>query len=111
MQTENQRKYSEYVEEVREAVERETGNRVTVQKVNKNNGLVLDGLTILAEGVNVSQTIYLNGFFEEYLSDGAVAVAKRILAIYEANKPKESVDVSFFHGQGKGKSKNQNETH
>ena len=96
MQTENQRKYSEYVEEVREAVERETGNRVTVQKVNKNNGLVLDGLTILAEGVNVSPTIYLNGFFEEYLSDGAVAVAKRILAIYEANKPKESVDISFF---------------
>ncbi|MDD5948818.1 MAG: DUF5688 family protein [Lachnospiraceae bacterium] len=96
MQTENQREYSEYVEEVREAVEREIGKTVRVQKVNKNNGLVLDGLTILAEGVNVSPTIYLNGFFEEYLSDGAVAVAKRILAIYEANKPKESVDFSFF---------------
>ena len=96
MQTENQREYSEYVEEVREAVEREIGKTARVQKVNKNNGLVLDGLTILAEGVNVSPTIYLNGFFEEYLSDGAVAVAKRILAIYEANKPKESVDISFF---------------
>ena len=96
MQTENQREYSEYVEEVRKAVEREIGKTVRVQKVNKNNGLVLDGLTILAEGVNVSPTIYLNGFFEEYLSDGAVAVAKRILAIYEANKPKESVDISFF---------------
>lgn len=96
MQTENQREYSEYVEEVREAVEREIGKTVRVQKVNKNNGLVLDGLTILAEGVNVSPTIYLNGFFEEYLSDGAVAVAKRIIAIYEANKPKESVDISFF---------------
>ena len=111
MQTENQREYSEYVEEVRVAVERETGNRVVVQKINKNNGLVLDGLTILAEGVNVSPTIYLNGYYEEYLSDGAVAVAKRILAIYKANKPKELVDVNFFHGQGKGKSKNQNETH
>ena len=96
MQTENQREYSEYLKEVREAVERETGNRVVVQKINKNNGLVLDGLIILAEGVNVSPTIYLNGFFEEYLSDGAVAVAKRILAIYEAKKPKESVDVSLF---------------
>lgn len=96
MQRENQRKYNEYVEKVKEAVERETGNRVTVQKVNKNNGLVFDGLTILAEGINVSPTIYLNGFYEEYLSDGAVAVAKRILAIYEANKPKESVDISFF---------------
>lgn len=96
MQTENQRKYNKYVEEVREAVEREIGKPVTVQKVNKNNGLVLDGLTIMTEGVNLSPTIYLNGFFEEYLSDGAVAVAKRILAIYEANKPKESVDISFF---------------
>ena len=96
MQTENQREYNKYVEEVREAVERETGNRVVVQKINKNNGLVLDGLTILAEGVNVSPTIYLNGFFEEYLSDGAVAVAKRIIAIYEANKPSKSFDVSFF---------------
>lgn len=96
MQTENQKEYKEYVEAVKEAVERETGKRVMVQKINKNNGLVLDGLTILSEEVNVSPTIYLNGFFEEYLSDGAVAVAKRILAIYEANKPKESVDVSFF---------------
>ena len=49
MQTENQRKYNKYVEEVREAVEREIGKPVTVQKVNKNNGLVLDGLTIMTE--------------------------------------------------------------
>lgn len=96
MQTENQREYSEYVEEVREAVEREIGKTVRVQKVNKNNGLVLDGLTILAEGVNVSPTIYLNDFFEEYLTSGANTVAERIIAIYEANKPKESVDISFF---------------
>lgn len=96
MQTENERKYNEYVEEVREAVERETGKRVVVQKVNKNNGLVLDGLTIFSDEVNLAPTIYLNGYYEDYLSDGAVAVAKRIIAIYEANKPSESVDVSFF---------------
>lgn len=96
MQKENQRKYNEYVEEVRETVERETGKQVRVQKINKNNGLVLDGLTIIAEGVNIAPTIYLNDYYEDYLSDGAVAVAKRIIATYEANKPKESVDISFF---------------
>lgn len=96
MQTVNQRKYNEYVEEVREAVERKLGGKVVVQKVNKNNGLVLDGLTIMTEGVNLSPTIYLNGYYEDYLSDGAVEVAKRIIAIYEANKPKESIDISFF---------------
>lgn len=37
MQTENLRKYNEYVEEVKKAVERETGKRVAVQKVDKNN--------------------------------------------------------------------------
>lgn len=96
MQTENQRKYNEYVEEVKEAVEKETGKRVIVQKVTKNNGVVLDGLTILTEELNVAPTIYLNDYYEEYLSDGAVAVAKRIIAVYEANKPSESVDISFF---------------
>lgn len=44
MQTDNQRKYNEYVEEVRETVERKLESSVTVQKVTKNNGLVLDGI-------------------------------------------------------------------
>lgn len=96
MQRENLRQYKEYVEKVRDAVERETGKQVLIQKVNKNNGLVLDGLTIMAEGVNIAPTIYLNDYYEDYLSDGAVAVAKRIIATYEVHKPKESVDVSFF---------------
>lgn len=96
MQTDNQRKYNEYVEEVREAVERKLESTVTVQKFTKNNGLVLDGLTIMTEGVNLSPTIYLNGYYEDYLSDGADAVAKRIITIYEANKPKESIDIRFF---------------
>lgn len=96
MQTVNQRKYNAYVEEVRTVVERKVGGSVTVQKVNKNNGLVLDGLTIMQEGVNLAPTIYLNGYYEDYLSYGAVEVAKKIITIYEANKPKESIDISFF---------------
>ena len=96
MQTQNQREYKEYMEQIKEAVERKTGKQVTVQKVNKNNGLMLDGLTILSEEVNVSPTIYLNDFFEEYLTSGANTVAERIIAIYEENKPKEPIDVSFF---------------
>ena len=96
MQTENQREYKEYVEKVRETVERKTGKQVSVQKINKNNGLVLDGLTIMEEGINIAPTIYLNGYYEEYLLSGVDAVANRIIASYEANKPKESVDVSFF---------------
>ena len=88
----------DFAEVVKVAMEAHFGQdyRVTVQSVNKNNGVTLVGISIMSKGTNIAPTIYLNGFFEEYLSDGAVAVAKRIIAIYEANKPKESVDISFF---------------
>lgn len=41
---------------------------VTIRPVNvqKNNGLVLDGLTIQSEDSNVAPNIYLNGYFEDY---------------------------------------------
>lgn len=96
MQTDNQRMYKEYMEQMKVAVERKTGKRVLVQKVSKNNGLVLDGLTILSEEVDVSPTIYLNGFFEEYLDNGLSTVVEKVIAIYETNKPKKAVDISFF---------------
>ena len=40
--------------------------RVSVQDVNKNNGLVLTGLTILKKDCNIAPTIYLNQAFEQY---------------------------------------------
>lgn len=96
MQAVDQKKYSKYLEEVREAVESRVGGSVTIRKVNKNNGLVMDGLTITQKGVNIAPTIYLNSYFEDYISEGAAATAERIIAVYEDNKPKESIDVSFF---------------
>lgn len=96
MQAVDQGKYSEYLEEVREVVESRVGGSVIIRKVNKNNGLVLDGLTIAQEGVNIAPTIYLNSYFEDYISEGAAVTAERIIAVYEDKKPKESIDVSFF---------------
>lgn len=96
MQAVDQKKYSKYLEEVREAVESRVGGSVTIRKVNKNNGLVMDGLTIAQEGVNIAPTIYLNSYFEDYISEGAAVTAERIIAVYEDKKPKESIDVSFF---------------
>lgn len=96
MQKADQEKYSEYLEKVRELVEMEVGGSVTIRKINKNNGFVLDGLTIMQEGVNIAPVIYLNGYYKDYLSEGAVAVAEKVIAVYEDNKTRESVDISFF---------------
>lgn len=96
MQNETKIPYQKYILAVRNEVERRTGLQVGIQRIKKNNGLELDGLTILEEGMNVSPTIYLNGFFEEYLEKGVHAVAEKIIAVYERNKPKQPLDISFF---------------
>lgn len=96
MQKADQEKYGEYLEKVRELVEMEVGGSVTIRKINKNNGFVLDGLTIMQEGVNIAPVIYLNGYYKDYLSEGAVAVAEKVIAVYEDNKTREPVDISFF---------------
>ena len=88
--------YEKYVELVTKEVAERTGLRVAVQKINKNNGLVLDGLTILGEDTNVSPTIYLNDYYEEFLKHGVKSVAGRIIGIYGAYKPKDMFDISIF---------------
>lgn len=80
------------VEQVRERVE----GRVILQKVTKNNSLELDGLTIVAEDVNVSPTIYLNYYYDKFLASGISAVINEIIEVYEKNKPKTSFDCSVF---------------
>lgn len=73
------------------------GYDVRLQEVQKNNGVKLQGLLILAEKQNVSPTIYLKPFWEAY--EGGVSMAelvRRILQIYREDTPGGSVDMSFF---------------
>ena len=91
---ENNISYNEYLELVKQEVSARTGKRVQLQKVTKNNGLELDGLTIISEDTNVSPTIYLNGYYNEFLTDGIEAVAKKVIAVYKENKPEISFDLS-----------------
>lgn len=70
---------------------------VRIQEVQKNNGVILQGLLILSEKQNVSPTIYLKPFWEAY--EGGVAFAelvRRMLQIYREDMPEQSIDMSFF---------------
>ena len=93
---ENNITYNEYLELVKQEVAVRTGKRVQLQKVTKNNGLELDGLTIISEDTNVSPTIYLNGYYNEFLTDGMEAVAEKVIAIYKENKPEIPFDISLI---------------
>lgn len=78
----------------------------TVQKVCKNNGVVLYGLTILKAGQNASPTIYLEIFLEMY-EEGVPfsTIIDKILKTYEKGMPKSKIDMDFFRDYDKIKDK------
>ncbi|MCM1100774.1 MAG: DUF5688 family protein [Clostridium sp.] len=89
----------DFAEMVSRAVSERLGERcqVKLQEVIKNNGVVLQGMVILAEDQNLSPTIYLNYFLEMYRSGTSLDhIVQVILKIYEEETPKTGIDMSFF---------------
>lgn len=85
---------------VREEVERRTGDnyRVRLNDVTKNNGVVLRGLTVMQDDSNISPTIYLNNYYEEYINGRAtlINVVNDVMDTYHRNKVNQSVDMRYF---------------
>ena len=71
--------------------------KVVVQDIIKNNDTHLDGLTILSEQCNISPTLYLNYYYEQFLRGMSLStVCEDILLRYKKNAPKAPIDISFF---------------
>lgn len=92
--------FSNFTTLVREEVERRTGEnyRVRLNDVRKNNGVVLRGLTVMQDDSNISPTIYLNNYYEEYTSGRVtlVNVVNDVMDTYNRNKVNQSVDMRYF---------------
>ena len=70
---------------------------ITVNPVQKNNGLVLYGLNILKRDTYVCPTIYLEDFFERYEGGCAFStIFREIVEIYERYKEPDFLDLDFF---------------
>lgn len=72
--------------------------KVTVIEIQKEGGLLLHGILIKPEGVNVSPTIYLESFYKAY-ENGELSLSEaveKIAEAYEANKVPESFDISWI---------------
>ena len=59
-------KFEEFVNEIINRLEQKLGLEVQSKEVLKNNGLKLTGACVVSPDSNMSPTIYLNGFYEEY---------------------------------------------
>lgn len=73
------------------------GTTVNIQSVQKNNQVLLDGLTIMESDCNVAPTIYLNDYYEDYCNGTSLdEIINRIMTLYQSAKPDAPIDISFF---------------
>lgn len=71
--------------------------KILLQKVRKNNGVLLDSIIIQMPGSNISPTIYLDSFYEMHLQGMDVEeAAVRVLAAYYNGRPKKELNMEFF---------------
>lgn len=68
---------------------------VELHKVIKNNGIILDGITIRKEGENISPNIYLNSYFESYQMGKPLAIImEEIIYCYQRAKAENALQVA-----------------
>lgn len=83
-----------FAEAVRIEIEQRLQKKATIQKVYKNNGITLHGLTVLEDKVNISPTIYIESFYEAYEEVGMESIIDTIEEIYEENKINYNFDIN-----------------
>lgn len=97
-------KFNEFIDYVREHIfdarpELQTTCEISVNQVNKNNGLQLTGLTIREEHTNIAPTIYLDGYFKDYENGRDIdSVVGEVFKIYEnsAGEAAKGFDTEFL---------------
>lgn len=87
--------YQEYIcRDDKDREESGTSYEVELHKVVKNNGIVLDGLTIRKKGECISPNIYLNSYFQSYQMGKPLSIIMEDI-IYQYQKAKEESDFNI----------------
>ncbi len=92
--------YEMFQTKVTDALQARLGDRydLILQKVPKNNGILLDGLAIMRKGAGSSPTIYLNSYYERYLEGVPLdAVIDEIFQLYQENSTVTHLDFSILN--------------
>ena len=91
--------YGEFItyikEQVKEILGKEEEVKVTLEHVVKNNDMEYDGLVIMENNCNISPTIYLESFYEDYRNGADISdIILNIIEAYRTNKEKIDIDAS-----------------
>lgn len=89
--------YIEFIEELRFLVEKKAGDSASVKlhRITKNNDVILDAIIMERKGEYISPTIYLQGFYEDYLDGRELdEIADQIIEMDSNNRFEPGVCVS-----------------
>lgn len=91
--------YQEFKETLVKLLKEKTGGRknVMLQEVEKNNGVILEGVVIMGKEDKIAPTIYLRDFYEEHENGiGLEEIARRILKLEKDEKQEVDFSVENF---------------
>lgn len=89
--------YEAFLNNVTEQIRQTLGEGydLTLRKIPKNNGLILDGLCITQGDAHIAPAIYLNSCYSRYLSGQPVEdITAEIVALYQNNDMPSDMDYS-----------------
>lgn len=68
------------------------------QAVQKNNQVSLDSIAILYDNINITPSIYLNYYYDDYRTGKSISdLAIQILNLLRKYQPNDNFDLSFFN--------------
>lgn len=80
-----------------------SGYSVRKEAVVKNNGIILKGISITEQGMNISPNIYLEGYYEAYRAGSSLQeIEDSVIQSYQESKAEERFDTGSFSWIGKG---------
>lgn len=92
--------FTNFMTIIKEEVEKRAGKNceVKLNTVMKNNGIVLNGITVMKDDSNISPTIYLNNFYEAYEKKeiSLTEIVEKVMDVYEKNKIDKTIDMKYF---------------
>ncbi|HIT66191.1 MAG TPA: hypothetical protein IAB61_02970 [Candidatus Merdisoma merdipullorum] len=78
------------------------GTKLEMIPLEKNNGVIMDGLSIRRQGQKVAPTIYMDAYYRDYLGGRSLkGICDQILECCEDKGFEERFDADFFTDYGK----------
>ena len=98
--------FKEFCDKVKKSLEDYYGGEkeVEIRSVTKNNGVVLQGLMVRGKNSKLAPTIYLESFFEQYMSGRTFSgVIDELISLAAENKNRLAFDPEDFENFEKAK--------